>query len=232
VATGSWVARVIGADIAVVALNLLAETPPLVAEVLGGALITIIARVLILLVNATQFGIARIVGAGVIIVAIEHQRGDTFPSLAVIARSTGIEVGTLPLVGGIDATALGIAGIIGARIIVVALQGFASQTFALTANVTHGADAAILAALVVGHVLATDGGVTEVVGADVAVVAVEGRSTFASAFKTGFADSATVTVVTGKSFVIRGKGTLPRIGVTGRFQAEGIDALGSRTLND
>lgn len=121
--------------------------------------------------KAPDAGIARIVGAGAAIIAVEGLAGQTRTVFTDIPDGADIPVGARGLVGSELAPIVKVAGIIGAWIGIV--TGDYHPTFARTArtDVVSGAGIAVVAGLDIGCEEAPLLCVARIVGARVAIIA-------------------------------------------------------------
>ncbi len=165
--------------------------------VTGSADIAIIARGLVEKVEAPGLGIARIMGARVLIVARQQARRQALPIAAVVAQGAGIVVITLPRHGLMETPPCGRTTISSTLVTVVAHQRVASHTGPIDTAVTNGAGIPILAGARIGGMHAAALGVTRVIGADIVIGAVEGNASHALTILTGIAHGARVLVLTG-----------------------------------
>ncbi len=93
--------------------------------------------------------------------------------MTVVAGSTEVLIITGGLVHGKEAATLGVAGVTGTDVVVVARQGQPSIADGICAFVCQGTGVAIVTLGLIGNVLAARNGVTRIVGARIIVVTVE-----------------------------------------------------------
>ena len=137
--------------------------------------VTVIAGQTVVAVHATAGGITSVVGAPVTIVAVNQPRHE-------LAADPG-------------RTAVG-----GAGVGVITSRGSASHAGSNIALVAAGAGISIIASRVVGKVGATAGRVADVIGADVAVAAVQRRALANAGRTAGVAGGADASVIAGADF--------------------------------
>ena len=115
--------------------------------VAGGAYITVIAGGLVQLMTTAGLRVTEICRTDIIIVAIEQPGRNTGTSGTAFPKGTGIAIVTATLMGKVLATAR-TAGIVGAGVEVVALQGRPGKTLPGLAVVIHCASIPIVAGAV------------------------------------------------------------------------------------
>lgn len=121
--------------------------------------------------DAPLEGDAEVVGAWVIVLAIQGNAPAAPPRLAGVAKSTIIAIITRGSVGHKLAAHAGLAGIVGTGVPIVASQDTGSQALAQHADITGGAYVTITAGGGVQGVVTPGRGLTGIVGAGVGVVA-------------------------------------------------------------
>jgi len=164
-------AGIIGTGIAVIAIEGLPwETNSLVAVVCHGADVAVIAWGGVVLVEAAFLGMAVVFRAGVRVVTVERQALRAGSICAGIPGRARVTIVAGKLIVQVQTSLEGVAGIVGARVGVVAVQGACGNAGSLLAVVTLGARVSIIALAVDELVLASDGRVAQVRGADIAVV--------------------------------------------------------------
>ena len=119
----------------------------------------------------------------------------TLSRLALVSDCTGVTIITLLDVGQILAAAFDGAMIVGARVLVVTVEGSGAQARPLAAMVPGGAGVAIIALRGISCMEATGVGVALVVGADIAVVAVVHPLSFATRVVAVVTDGARIAIV-------------------------------------
>lgn len=121
----------------------------------------------------TGHGVAEVRGARVGIVTVNGPGADATAADALVAGGARVKVIAGLAVVGVLAAQEGVAGVVGAAIGVVTVEGNPSAAVPIFTLVPEGAYAAVIAGGFVGSVLATGIGVTPVVGAGSRVVAVQ-----------------------------------------------------------
>jgi len=208
------VATVVGTYIVVVAVCSdapLAHAP--LALVHLGALISVVALLLIGRVLAPFFRVARIIGAGIPVVAPENTGRNACAVSADIPGGASITVIAGHGVIVENATGAGFAGIAGARVVVVALEDPRGFAHTAGAGIAGGAVVAVIARPVVVLVNATLHRVAPVESAVVGIVTVERAHSLARpalARVSGGADVAIVARV-GVVFVAAACGRIARV---------------------
>jgi len=117
----------------------------------------------------------------------------------MVAIGTHISVIARTLGWGVHASGLGVAGISGARVVIVTGKGRAADTGSGSAEVVGGAHIAVFAHGCIVLVLAPGSRDTDIVGAWVVVVAGDWHTVLAFSQFTGLAHGAGVFVLTGKA---------------------------------
>lgn len=145
--------------------------------------------------------ITRIVGANVAVVT--RQRGSTNARSSRACIVSRARISVAAWVGVVDMHTAGcrVAGIVGANVGVVANQRRTAQAGSARTNIADCAGVAVAAWIGVVGVRAARGGVTPVVGADVAVAAIRRRTTHAYATGADVARGTSVTVAAGVGVV-------------------------------
>lgn len=165
---------------------------------------------------------AAVLGAGVLIVAIQK------PGKAAFALSTQVTDGTCVaivagrLVGHKDTSRLTITAIVGAHIAVVAEQHRATDTFPSSTRITCRTCITVVAGDNVILVLAALRRITAIVSTRIVVGAKGRRAGGTDSGNAGIADGAGIAVAAGQTFVGSHHAAGPGNGVTGRGQTEGI----------
>jgi hypothetical protein len=95
--------------------------------------------------QAALDGIADIVGAGVVVIAIERASAGTRPICAQVVDRTEVAVVAGGIIKRSSAAQARLAGIVGAGIAIVAIEGLTAQTGALAAHFAVGAPVLIVA---------------------------------------------------------------------------------------
>lgn len=179
-ATGDDVARIVGAEVAIVTVHAAASTTsPAGAKLIRGTGITIIAGQFIRLVDAPYPGLATVVSAGVPITAYPPRPRLALTGGAGIALCADLAIVARDLVG-LEATAsFREADIVGTQIAIIAGEAPGADALAQVAVVRGGANIIVVARDLIELVATADGRVTVVCGANVVIVAIEqpGRDT-------------------------------------------------------
>src|SRR5262249_54843653 len=171
------IAAIVGAGVAVVAVGRrAADAEPAAARVVGGAGVAIATGGGIVHVEAAGGRVAAVVGANVVVVAIEAGPTHAGPVAAGVVRGAGVVVGAGGGIGRVDTAALRVAGVVGADVAVVAVQWRSTRTNPVQAGVGGGAGVAVVTGRGVVPVDTTLGGAARLVGARVAVLAVRPRA--------------------------------------------------------
>src|SRR5439155_137837 len=137
--------------------------------------VAVVARSCVVRVDAARAGVAGVVGAGVGVVAVRRRSADAGAGGARVARCAGIAVVAGNGVVRVDAARAGVAGVVGAGVVVVAIRRGSAAAGAAGAGVVRGAGVAVVAGGGVVGVNATRARIAGVVGARVGVVAVDHR---------------------------------------------------------
>jgi len=138
---------------------------------------------------------ATIVGARIVIVTVKPARADTASLDAAIVESAEITVVAFGIVGDELTALLGITGIVGAEVIVVANEQNLSLAVTLDTHIAIGAKVEVVARRAVVDMETPAKGFTRVVGARVEVIAVQKSLVQALATTAVVAGSAIVPVV-------------------------------------
>lgn len=166
-----WITRVIGTRVAVVTVQQVSSANTVDAPVIRRAPHTVVAGFLIVGRDASTRG-AELVRAWIAIVAIRGRAAPAFTGGACVAQRAEIAIVAWRGVGCVLAVSEEVAGVVGARIAVVAVEGF-SDASPPRATVVHGASVEVVAeVLVVGELAGSpDAGV---IGAWIVVIANDG----------------------------------------------------------
>ena len=124
-------------------------------------------------VGAAGIGIAAVSCARIGIIAVEFGATDALAVGAGIVSGAGAVVGAGDDIGRIDATDCRTTGVVGAEVIVVAIDNSGPDANSSDALVGGRTGVAIVAICCVVAGDATDHGVTGIVGADITIVAIE-----------------------------------------------------------
>ena len=174
---------------------------------------------------------AEVLGAGIIIVALERPRADADSRDTMVSSGAGIGVVAKGGVGAIVAARNGVTTVVCANIAIIAVLGSTGGTRACLADIGEGADVAVLARNCVVQVLAASVRVAAVISAKIAVVTVGRDSGQTDTFDAEVTDGAGIAIVTGKTLVVRDQGTLARDGVAGGLEAGSIGTRGVGALH-
>jgi hypothetical protein len=169
------VAGVVRAGIAVVARqSLIADTLAAITDVDLGTFVIIVAGQLIGDVLAPSLGVARIGGAKVIVITIDVRPGDAGALGAVVPVRAHVIIRTaVDIVGGKLAAQQRVATVVRTRILVITFQSHAPRTVALEALVHGGAKVPVITGLGIEEVGAPRIGCAAIIGAGIAVVAID-----------------------------------------------------------
>jgi len=182
-------ATINGTGILVVAKHLFeAGALTFLAEVASGAIITVITRSLIELVDATEGGVADVIGAEIVVVTVQLADRCANPVCTVVPNGAKRPVIAEFLIGRVNTPIIGIAGIIGTDVEIVAI-GNRAKAPAIGAMIVIRAGISIIARILVQLMEAADLGIAGVIGAGIVIVAVKHRSGGAQARLTVVSDS-------------------------------------------
>lgn len=123
-------------------------------------------------VDTPGIGVARVRRAGLCIIAGDRITA-TIAVGAKVIFGASIAVVTRSRVGGIDATRLRIAGIIGADVVVVAVECLSGQAGSIRADILYRTQAAVIARVGVVDMDTTHRDLTAIGGADIVVITIE-----------------------------------------------------------
>jgi hypothetical protein len=151
-------------------------------------------------VVATDHGGAEIVGARIGIIAIDLAHADADATTAGIARCTWVTVITWVAVLGMSAPHQRQTTVGRTRVAIIAIHGLATNALTVAAGIVEGADTAVIAWGRVGLVDAALLRVAKVIGADLAVIAIQEPGRLARTFDAAFAGGAGVIVVATAGF--------------------------------
>ena len=172
-ATGIPLTLVDGAGILVVAVRRNATHATAIGTgIVGGARVAIVAGQRIGGEDAPRLDSAGIIGARVAVIANQLAQPSASSICADVPRRAGIAVITGNDVGGIDASDIWFAIIIGTEILVIADHEHWTGTQTALADIVAGARITIIAGCDIMGVNAPRIGVTRIVSADVSVIAV------------------------------------------------------------
>ena len=198
--TGLRRARIVGADVLIIATQ---RTAPLAlalsASINGSTDIAVIAGSSIVGVNATTRRVAGIAGARVRIITIKPPLANAKATRAQIVESARVAIVTFAVVGDVLTAFLGIAGIAGAVVLVVAGHRDLALTLALDTRVCRRAEVLIVAWCAVMGVQTTALRITRIIGADIAIIAVYEPLEKAITATAMIAEGTVVTIVAGLS---------------------------------
>ena len=214
------VTAVVGAGVCVVAGDFVAaDALALVAVVALGADVAVGTLGVERLADAARCGVAQVGRAGVRIVALFLAARYALAVLAGVGLGAGVAVGARGGVVLAQATLDGVAGVVGARVLVVALLARSRLARATFALVALGTGAAVFTPRAVGRLDATLARIAGVVGTEVAVIADLRSSTQAGAALAEIDQRAGVVVVTALALV-----ELFGVALAGRRRALGLGA--------
>jgi len=197
-APGILVARVVGARVAVVAVKWGSASALAVgAFFVHGTGVAVITGVGVGVENAADGRIACVGCAYVVVVANRGLFKNARFALAVVPESAGVAVVAVEVVGHVDADSLVVAGVVGARISVAAVEGRSGGADPIDAAIVDGARVTVVAVARDYVVVAASVEHTTVRGTRVRVVTVYLSSGQARASGAVVAHGARVVVVTG-----------------------------------
>ena len=217
-------ARILCTRVAVVAGQLHASQAfAQMAVVDGGADVPVVAKRGVELGDATQGRIAQIVRAGIGISAVQFARSRAHTVQADIQLGAGITIVAL-IAGELlpDASDCSIAGIARAWVAVVTHQDRAARASAVYARILGRTDIAVIAPGLVVLVQAAAVRVARIIGARVAVIAVDRHPAGACSVLTFGTKSALVTILAKLALVCKIQSACPGLGVTHGLQAKRV----------
>jgi hypothetical protein len=172
--TGTGITRVIGANIGIFTDQRRARLAgATAADITVGTGIAVVTNLGIWRVHAAVNGVAGIGGAKLLIVTFNPRTTTTEAPRAELTDRTGIVVIAGHRVVHMDAPLCGIAGVISAKVIVVAIQRQSRRAHTVAARIIHSAGIGIIAGYVVVHKLAAGKRGTAIGGAEVGVFALK-----------------------------------------------------------
>jgi hypothetical protein len=136
-------------------------------------------------VNTTAFSRTGVIGADIVVLAIQRTTRDTLTTTANVTVRTSIVVIANNHVVGKHAAYVGVARVVGAQLLIIADHRNSTTTTAVGAEFVGGASIGIIARFVVVKVKATLGEIAKVVGADIVIVTGCRLTTFADSSATG-----------------------------------------------
>jgi len=206
------VTRIGSAEIVVVAIQQRTEsTSTILAAVVDGALVVVVTVGIVGHELATSV-LARIIGAGVQVVAGNYVAWNAATIFAVVPKSAGVTVVANASTWGMLATGHKLATVGRTRVVIVAIEYACSETFTIGATVASGARVAVIAGPRRRGVCAAGMGVTAVRGAEVVVVASETFARHTLSCFTGVTNRTDI-VVGARALIVRMKA--PCLYITG-----------------
>ena len=148
--------------------------------------------------GAPAQGIACIIGAEVLVIAVLRGDREALTQRTGVADGAGVAVITRLGIWGVDAAHIGVTGVVCAGVIVVTAELTRGGAHALSALVARGAWVSVIAEVAIGQVLAATIGVTHIIGAWVSIIAGQGDVALALAFDAGVNQCAGVPVIAGR----------------------------------
>jgi len=127
-------------------------------------------------VGAARGAIAAVIGADVVVLAVEGSSRNTLPVGTLVVHRARVVVAARFFVGFKEAANGWVAGIVGAGVQVVANNGLNAPAFPAAAGITDSAVVTVRTGGLVVPIGAARIGVARVVRADVAIIAIEGTS--------------------------------------------------------
>jgi len=165
-------ARVCGALVVVIAIEGIgAGTSTIGANIIQGTLVVVVTGCGVVLVFAAGFFVAAIIGADVVVIAVRGQSTDARSLNALVNRGAGVVVVTFNLIVQMDTSQPKVTEVVGAEILVIAIEQASGHTGTSVTVVIHGARNAVIARVIVGAELAASIGEAAIRGALVAIVA-------------------------------------------------------------
>jgi len=149
----------------------------------------------------------------------------------MVTRGARVEIGAFSGVGFKNAANGDLARIVSAGIIVAAVQRLPRLTIPIGTDVAHSTIVAIVASRGVGRVCTCVLGMAKIIGARIAVIAIQHHSTGALALLTLLANRTRIAIFTGVPFVGCALATLTGHRVASRLQTELVGTSWSRTLH-
>jgi hypothetical protein len=167
------VAEILGACVAVIAFEQTATgTESGITMVTHGTKITVIAIGRVGYEAATRLGIARIVGAGIGIIADQFATTDALSQVTVVTGTADTAIIAWGRIQAVDTAGGGVATVGRAHVVVVALGQPSMHTDPSSAVVAHSAGIAIAARSLVCHVLTHTAIIATIIRARVHIVAI------------------------------------------------------------
>jgi len=168
-------ARVSGTDDVIVAVQVSrADATTCRAGISYRAGVIIVAGFDVELVDAATFRITVIIGAKIVVIAVEGRATYAIATLATVCESAGIVVVTWHKVIDVETATFGVTGVICAGILIIAIETGSRVAAAAGTNVWAGACVAIAARLLVCHKLAPSIGIARVIGAWIQIFTTQG----------------------------------------------------------
>lgn len=194
--SGCRLAGVIGTKIAVIAVGSgSADTRAAGANISGGTKVVVVAPTGVCSIHTPGRGIAGIIGTYVVVIAIEGGATYTLGVGADVGGCTNVAIVAWVRIGHLYTSGRRIAGIVGARIAVVAVRGRSADTGAIGARVGGGTGVAVVAKVGVGCMDTSCTGITGIIGTPVVVVTIGCRTADTHTIGTGVRCGARIVVV-------------------------------------
>jgi len=193
------------------------------------ACIAVITGRLVRAMKAEALVPARVVGARIAVVAVQLGAADTLPVVTLVVDRARIAVAASAAAVLMDTPGCRVAFIRGAGVGIVAIQAAAREARPLEAMIARGACVQVIAVDLIVYVDAPVLLVAKFVGAGVVVFARYRDTCLTAAFYTLVSHGAGISVVAGKTLVVRHEFALARPGFARGFQAYGIHTLRFRT---
>ena len=214
------VARIIGTDVAIIAVKLgTRDAEAIAASVADGAGVIIGTAPDNSGVSATCHGSTRILGARVPIVTILEACEAALPFPAQVPGRAGVAVVTASHIGRVQTANGAVATIVRADVGVVALQGGAAQALPIDANVPGGTCIVVIARGRVVQVQAPNCRITTIIGARVVVRADGSYPTNADSIFAKVTDGAAIAIGTGQPLIGGFEAAGSGLSIAGRGQA-------------
>lgn len=215
---------IIGAGVSVVTVEgSRGDAGPSGTHVPSRAGVQVIARGRVVRGDTAGHRVAGIRRTEIAVIAVQEPPVGTDPVLTLVPGGAGVSIGATCGVVRVSAGSILIAGIVGAGVPVIAVQGWTRDAESVLTGVVEGAGIAVGAGAGDDIVVAAASGQTDVLGAGIVVVAVEGSDAEALTPLADVPGGASVLIVTGE-------GVVPVD--TARVRRAGIDSADIAVVTD
>jgi hypothetical protein len=145
------------------------EALPIGADISRGALVAIVTKGIVMLVNATDIGVTRIIRTNILVIAIQ---GDAvaLARCANVVSSTGIPIITGQGVIEVQTPCYAVTGIICARVFIVTIEHHAPHAKATVTVIVNGAQLTIITGHRIGFIDTSLGRGAAIVGTQIIIV--------------------------------------------------------------